>query len=89
MQIEVLYFGTLREISGQRREFLDISEEDNVSSVLRILCEKYGSAFKDRIEDRDRYGILIDGRHYETVGGIESSLKDGDQVAFLPVTMGG
>lgn len=89
MQIEVLYFGTLREIAGQRSEFLDLSQGDNVASVLRILGEKYGNAFKDRIEDRERYGILIDGRHYETVGGFESSLEDGNQVAFLPVTMGG
>ncbi len=89
MQIEVLYFGRLRAISGRRQEMLDMPQGDTLSSIIQILSAKYGSAFKERIENPDRYGILIDGRHYETIGGLKSSLKDGSQVVFMPVTMGG
>ena len=88
-QIEVIYFGRLREIAGLRQETLGIEPGGTLSGIIKVLSAKYGSGFKERIENPDRYGILIDGRHYETVGGLESSLKDGDQVVFMPVTMGG
>jgi MoaD family protein len=89
MQIEVLYFGRLREISGQRQEKLDMPQGGTVSRIFHALTAKYGDGFKERIEDPDRYSILINGRHYMTMAGDRSKLKNGDQVVFMPVTMGG
>ena len=89
MQIEVLYFGRLREITGHRQETLIRPQSDSLSSIIGILTEKYGDGFKERIDDSDRYSILINGRHYLTIAGHRSKLKDGDQVVFMPVTMGG
>jgi len=89
MQIEILYFGRLREISGHRQETLNRPQGDTLSSIISILAEKYGGEFKKRIDDSDRYSILINGRHYLTIAADRPKLKDGDQVVFMPVTMGG
>ena len=41
------------------------------------------------IDDPGHCCILINGRHYMTVAGNRSKLTNGDQVVFMPVTMGG
>jgi MoaD family protein len=89
MWIEVFYFGRLREISGQRKEKLNMPDGDHLSDVIRVLTEKYGNEFKVRITSRDNCSVLINGRHDGTIDGGRSGLNDGDQVVFLPVNMGG
>ena len=89
MEIELLYFGRLREMTGKRQERVDLREGDRISDLTSHLREMYGHDLGIRIDYNDHYIILINGRHHGSLGGSQSLLKAGDQVTFMPVTDGG
>ena len=89
MEIELLYFGRLREMTGKRQEKLDLREGDRISDLTSRLGEIYESDLDVMINNADHYIVLINGRHHGSLKGCQSLLKAGDQVAFMPVTDGG
>ena len=89
MDIQLRYFGVLREITGIGEEILALWEGARLIDLINRLAETYGTAFRLQVDHRDSYVILINGQHHEILGGEETILKAGDRVVFLPVTMGG
>ena len=89
MDIDVLYFGEIQDIAGTREERIRISEDNQLGDLIDALVGKHGERFTQQLELFDSWTILINGRHYKLLGGDKAELKAGDQVVFLPVTMGG
>jgi MoaD family protein len=89
MNIEVLFFGQLRDITGVSR--LDAAIEDNarLADLVEYLGDKYGAAFIEKVDNIKGLRILINGREYFLLGHMEASLKDSDTVVFLPPIAGG
>ena len=81
MRIEVLFFGALKEIVGQSRESVTLEEGSDVGR----LYEMYAARFP-RLAAHS--GSLLFSRNREFVGRGES-LREGDEVAFLPPVSGG
>jgi len=89
MEIEVLLFGRFREIAGTRQQVLTVQEEARLSDVLEQLDEIYGSGFGAEVKRRGWVRILINGREYGLLDGMETLLKHNDQIVILPTIGGG
>ncbi len=96
MEVKIRFFTTLREITNKREETLTLSNpKTTVSTVLKLLSEKYGKPFDDYVFDAKTGQVkgflqfLVNGNSTATLKGLDTALKDGDVLAILPPVGGG
>jgi molybdopterin converting factor small subunit len=89
MKVEVLLFGNPRELAGTSTEVLSLEEGTRLSNLLEVLGSRHGKALADELRHTEALTIMINGRHFASLGGVETLLKDEDTVAILPITFGG
>ena len=89
MNIEVLFFGQLREITGVSRTSVVIDDNSRLADLVVYLAGQYGDAFREKVEGIEGMRILINGREYYLLGRMEALLSDGNTVVFLPPIAGG
>ncbi len=89
MDVEVLLFGQLRELTGIHQEVISVGKRARLTDLIERLGERYGAVFGEEIDHIAELRILINGREYSLLGGMETQLKDKDTVAFLPPIEGG
>ncbi|MGD9032305.1 MAG: MoaD family protein [Desulfobacteraceae bacterium] len=96
MKIKVKAFLTLRKIMGDQAS-LDIEAGKlTVRDLLEELSIRFGEEFRDIILETEsqsgsRYiQILVNGRHYRHLpNGLDTELKEGDEVSLFPPVAGG
>jgi len=81
MQIQVLFFGVLRDLAGRSSETLDLPEGARVQAVLSHYARRMG-----RLEALLPSLAVSVNQEYS---GIERPLQAGDEVALLPPVSGG
>ena len=89
MNIEVLFFGKLREITAVNRRVAVVKDGGKLADLLEYLNEEYGADFRHQVNSIQGLRILINGREYTQLGDKEAPLKDGDTVVLLPPIFGG
>ncbi|MFC1920213.1 MoaD/ThiS family protein [Chloroflexota bacterium] len=89
MNIEVLFFGQLRELTEVRSTTLQINNDSSLNDLIEHLCGVYGNAFRNRIDNIQGLRILINGIEYTRLGGLETVVNENDTVVFLPPIAGG
>jgi len=89
MNIEVLFFGQLRELTAVNRRTAVVKDGARLADLIEHFGEEYGAAFRQQVDNIKGLRILINGREYTLLGGMEAPLKDGDTVAILPPIFGG
>jgi sulfur-carrier protein len=89
MNIEVLFFGQLREITGVSRTGVVIDDNSRLADLVSQLSEQYGDTFREKVENIEGMRILINGREYYLLGRMKAPLSDGNTVVFLPPIAGG
>ena len=88
MNVEVLFFGRLRELATRQRVVSMIGGA-RLSDLIDRLSEEYGDEFRREVNQLEGLRILINGNEYDLLDGMATSLKDGDVVVFLTITAGG
>lgn len=82
MQINVLFFATIRDLVGQKRVTLELNNTSQTIQDLRLaLVEKYPS-----IEDNLKVALVAINEEFAFNA---DTIKDGDEVAFFPPVSGG
>jgi molybdopterin synthase catalytic subunit len=81
MQVRVLCFGVLKDITGQSEAVLQIPAGTTVSEVFDRLCEQHATL-------RERRPSILFANNGEFVKSA-AILAEGDEVAFLPPVSGG
>jgi molybdopterin converting factor subunit 1 len=81
MQVRVLFFGQLKDITGVSQEDAELSDGARVQDVF----ERYGQRFPRLAEFRSSIAASVN-REY---AGWLAPLANGDEVAFLPPVSGG
>ncbi|MGB7969688.1 MAG: MoaD/ThiS family protein [Methanobacterium sp.] len=91
-RVEVKFLTRFLDITGERKTQID--DVNKVSDLINILLQKYGEKFKDLLLDangnlRDYLKIMINGEDIRDIDGLETPLKDGDQVVMFQTIAGG
>ena len=81
MKITVRYFAGHRDITGQTEERLELEPGATVGSVWELLIARYPRM--SGYSGRQLYAVNQD---YAT---LETEVRDGDEVAFIPPVSGG
>jgi MoaD family protein len=86
MEVEVLFFGPLRELTGHRQERVALHPHPTLADLLDLLGRRYGGTFEEKVKGMR---ILVNGREHTFTGGLATPLNKGDTVVFLPPLFGG
>jgi adenylyltransferase/sulfurtransferase len=94
MTITVKFIGALRHVSGVNELALDFAEALSLKELIREIISRLPEPkrilFDQQFEDpRLTALILVNGREISALNGLETSLKDGDEVVLVPVVHGG
>ena len=89
MNLEVLYFGNVRDIVGIPKEKIALSAGIRLDDVITRLGELHGETFARILKTSEGLRILINGQEYRVLDGMATTLKENDSVAFLPPIYGG
>jgi len=89
VNVEILFFGQLRELAAVRQTTFVMSDGARLVDLIKHLGEEYGDAFRRELSNIRRLQILINGQRHTFLGGMEAPLKDGDTVVLLPPIFGG
>jgi MoaD family protein len=97
MKINVRFYGVFKSAAGSALIQMDIaSHEPTVRSVIAELVSRqdYGN-LKELVLDggardpRPNALIMVSGREIGVLAGLETKLKDGDELSLLPIAHGG
>jgi len=89
MKIEVLLFGRPRELVEASRKVVSLDDGARLSDLLDLLARKYGAEVSNELKRTETLIVMINGRHFGTLGGVEAPLNDKDTVAIMPAVVGG
>ena len=89
MRLRVSYYGAFGKIAGQRQEEIELPLGAALPQLMAELAQRYGSAFVAAAKDRTHRSILIDGCCYARGDEGDITLKEGQEIAFLQVMIGG
>ncbi|HTI13339.1 MAG TPA: MoaD/ThiS family protein [Dictyobacter sp.] len=81
MKVSIRYFASLREITGQASETLELAENASIADARTVLLERY-----PRLQPVMERSVCAVNRRYVPA---ETSLHNGDEIAFIPPTGGG
>jgi molybdopterin synthase sulfur carrier subunit len=94
MTMTVKFIGALRHVSGAGEFNVDCKDGTSIMELMNeITKEAPGlkrSLIDQQLEDtRPNALILVNGREISVLEGLETKLKNGDQIVFVPVVHGG
>jgi len=94
MVITLRFIGAFRSVSGKSRLTIKFKDVVPLREVVKKIVEelpKLKRALIDpELEDpRPNTLILVNGKEISVLNGLETMLKDGDEVVFVPVMHGG
>jgi molybdopterin synthase sulfur carrier subunit len=94
MTITIKFVGAFRHFSGADERALNckgyISIDELVKELGKEVPELKRSLIDPHLEDpRPNALIIVNGKEIGVLAGLETKLKDGDEVVFIPVIHGG
>jgi molybdopterin converting factor small subunit len=95
VEVSVKLLGTLKEFSGGKTLCLSFEKEPRIGDVIQRLVSDLGPAFEKVFPDSGNRTtlyhalILVKGFEMGVLQGIETLVRDGDEIVFLPVSHGG
>ncbi len=94
MAVTVKFVGSLRKSSGKSKITLKFETSVPLREALKKIVEELPTLAKVLIDQelgdpRPNSLIIVNGREISVLNGLETMLKDGDEVVFVPVLHGG
>lgn len=93
MKLRVKFLASLSELTGVLKTEVKVPDGVTVRKLIDILTERYVKLREELLDEkgdlRPMYNILVNGRAIEWLSGLETQLKDGDEVVFIPPAAGG
>jgi len=95
INVEVKFLGVFRQFSGRSRVLVKLEEPSTVRKAIEKLTEAFSPEFKRALVDpeledpRPNALILVNGKEISVLQGLETEVKDGDEIVLVPVSHGG
>jgi molybdopterin converting factor small subunit len=93
--VEVRFLGIFQRLSGKKRFKLKLEEPATVRKTVMQLTETFSSEFKQVLIDsqlddpRPNALILVGGKEISALQGLETLVKDEDEIVLVPMVHGG
>lgn len=90
--IEVKFLTRFIDITGEK--IIQVEEIEDIQRLVTYLNDKYDEKFKEALFDdkgeiRDFLKVMVNGEDIRDINGLDTSLKDGDQVVMFQTIAGG
>jgi MoaD family protein len=85
----------IKEIIGQRLTEIELPQGSTIADFLRYLRDRWGDNLSNRLFDHDSGAVLpyvrimVNGQSITFLNGLETRLKEADEVLILPPASGG
>jgi len=95
ISVEVRFLGIFQRLSGKKRFQLKLEEPVTVRKVVMKLTEMFSSDFERALVDsqlddpRPNALILIGGKEISVLQGLETEVKDAEEMVLVPMVHGG
>jgi len=86
VQVKVRFVTIMQKYSARRRE-VEIDLPPEPEQAIDLIIRRFDIPWHDNLEKFTR--IFINKEHYQTVIESGKHLKDGDTIAFIPISGGG
>jgi molybdopterin synthase sulfur carrier subunit len=93
MKLRVKFLATLYELTGVLKTEVEAPDGLTIRGLIDVLAGKYAKLREELLDEggnlKPMYNILVNGRAVEWLNGLDTRLKDGDEVVFIPPAAGG
>jgi molybdopterin synthase sulfur carrier subunit len=94
MTVSVKFIGSFRSLSGKNRLALKLENAAPFSEVVKKIAEGLPRLEEALIDPecgspKTNMLVLVNGKEISVLNGLETAIKDGDEVVFVPVVHGG
>jgi MoaD family protein len=95
MKIQVHYLGYIKNLLGKKNEELEIEEGVTLSELLGKLAKTYGQPFKKDVFEsglkdvKTGFVVTVNGILIGQLNGVETKLKEGDNIILMSLMSGG
>lgn len=94
MNVAIRFFGVFRRITGKSKLAIKFKDTVLLKEVIKEIVEemprlKRALIDPDLEDPRPNTLIMVDGKEISVLNGLETMLKDGDEVVFIPVLHAG
>lgn len=95
IHVEVRFLGIFQRLSGKKRFKLKLEEPATVRKLVMNLTETFSSEFKQVLVDsqlgdpRPNALILVGGKEISVLQGLETEIRDSEEIVLVPVVHGG
>ncbi|BAB59950.1 molybdopterin converting factor subunit 1 [Thermoplasma volcanium GSS1] len=91
MSVTVRYYANLRSVTGKKLEEFDGIK--NIDDLISLLNQEYGEKFRKLMYNGNELYpnviILLNGNNINSIEGLKTPLKDGDNIDVFPPVAGG
>lgn len=93
--VDVRFLGVFQRLSGKKHCAMELQEPATVKDVVMKLSEAFSDEFKAVLVDsqlddpRPNALILVGGKEISALQGLETEVKDAQEVVFVPMVHGG
>ena len=94
MVLTIKFIGALRRISAKTQLTINHEEGMSIKQLMAKMAQEVPPlerTLSDQQPEDSRFNalILVNGREISVLNGLETKLKDGDEIVFVPVVHGG
>jgi sulfur-carrier protein len=94
MPLTLKFIGATRQISGKNQLSMNFQDGDTLKDLINTLGKDmpelpkiFGSQLSGNSSSNSL--VLVNGREISVLNGLETELKEGDEIVFIPVVHGG
>ena len=95
MRVKVKLLGDFRGLIGRDSLFMELENQAVIGELVQKLAEESSPEFKRALIDpelddpRPNTLIIVNGREISALQGLETEVRDGDEVVVISVSHGG
>jgi len=94
MTVTVKFIGSFRSLSGKSKLELRLEESSPIREVVNMIVEELPKLELALIDSecegpKTNMLVLVNGKEISVLASLETMIKDGDEVVFVPVVHGG
>ena len=95
INVEVRFLGIYQRLSGKKHVQLKLEEPTTVKEAVMKLTEKFSDEFKrvlintELADPRPNALILVEGKEISALQGLETEIKDTEEIVLVPMVHGG